>query len=457
MRILLANHHLEAREGSELWCLELGSALLQAGHELGVFSFFPGAIAQEMGRRGARVFGPEDGALIEAFSPEVIHLHDSPCLYFFGALRIEAPVLCSFLGVLPPLASAPLVWDGVGHVTYVSEEVRDALGGTGFAQAVPGSIARNWFDDRLLRQRACAAPKQIRCIGVVTNHLDAQLREHLEALRQRRPGLEWHHLGLPHRSVPIDEAALSPFDVIVTIGRTPLFAGAMGKPCLLYDIHGCDGLLEPARLDALASRNFSGRLERKRPSLEELEQLLLSDALRAPVDEVAHALWRDYRLTERARMFERRYAELRGGGAWLSEATRGRYGKLGRIYAETISQLTYWRGRALHAEQAREQAEGRSAQWQGELEARSAELEAQRQELEAMNRALLARLHALEASAERMRELLGAVETSLAWKAISSVRAAKDALLPKGSPRRERYDRALQIAKRRVFKPRLRG
>ncbi|HSP81721.1 MAG TPA: glycosyltransferase, partial [Myxococcaceae bacterium] len=334
MRILLTNHHLQERAGSELYCLELSTALRQAGHQVAVFTFYPGHISEELVRRGVTVFMSEDAARIEDFDPDILHVHHAPCLYFLGALRLRAAVVFSSLGVIPALESAPVVWEGVAQGLAVSEEVREMLGQSPFAEAVPLQVFRNWFDDTGLERPAPVRPVEARRVAVVTNHLDPALKQDLDALCAAHPGLEWTHLGLPENPVEMGPAVLQGFDRVITIGRTALLAAALQKPCVLYDMYGCDGLLTAERLDVLLTRNLSGRLTRSRPSREELARLLLDEARQVDVAGLADRVWREFSLSRRVQELLALYGRVLERGVALSEKSRKAYGAVGRVYAE---------------------------------------------------------------------------------------------------------------------------
>ncbi|MFP2929896.1 hypothetical protein ACLESO_32820 [Pyxidicoccus sp. 3LG] len=390
MRILLTNHHLDQRAGSELYCLELSTALTQAGHQVAIFTFRPGSIAQEFVRRGVPVFSAVDAEAIEAFDPEVLHVQHAPCLYYLGSLRLRAAVLFSSLGVVPPLEAAPIVWAGVARGLAVSEEVRSALAATPFGAAVPLSTCLNWFDDRGLERPAPARAGPARRIAVVTNHLDARLKEDLDALCATHPGLEWTHLGLPLRSTDITAEVLRGYDRVVSIGRTPLLAAALQIPCLLYDIHGCDGLLSAEHFSSQVRVNLSGRMTRARPSREELAHLLLDEAERLDVAALADRVWREHRLSGRAADLVALYEEARAGAERLGEAARAAYGTLGRVYADAVdprlhAYLAYLerelgqereRGRAREEQLTR--AEAHLRELEAELEGKATELETAR-------------------------------------------------------------------------------
>jgi hypothetical protein len=480
MRILLANHHIDQRAGSELYCLELATALTRAGHQVALFTFRPGGISEEFRRRNVAVFSVPDEAAIEAFDPEVLHVHHAPCLYFLGSLRLRAPVVFSSLGVLPALEGAPIIWAGVAHALAVSEEVREALTPTPFGAAVPISLCRNWFDDTGLEKPAPARARPARRIAVVTNHLDPRLKEDLEAVCQARPGVSWTHLGLPHRSTEITPELLRDFDRVVSIGRTPLLAAALQIPCVLYDIHGCDGLLSVEHFDAQARVNFSGRHTRARPSREELGQLLFEEAERLDVAAVADRLWSEHRLSGRARELVALYEQARAAGTSLDDTTRAAYGRTGRAYADAVDprhpvHVAYLEKQTAEAQelaQARQthltsvehrnaslssalevetantvrlrgelaQAQARSEQQATALEQERARFEQQAAVLEQAR----ARIEQQAAELEQLRSALARMEAHVSWRVFTALRAAKERVVPTGTRRLALYNQVRQ-------------
>ncbi|MCY1020837.1 glycosyltransferase family 4 protein [Pyxidicoccus sp. MSG2] len=508
MRILLANHHLDQRAGSELYCLELATALTRAGHQVALFTFRPGAISEEFRRRDVRVFSVTDDAAIEAFDPEVLHVHHAPCLYFLGALRLRAPVVFSSLGVLPALEGAPIVWAGVAHALAVSEEVREALTPTPFGAAVPVSLCRNWFDDTGLEKPAAARARPARRIAVVTNHLDPRLKEDLDAVCRARPEVSWTHLGLPHHSTEITPELLRDFDRVVSIGRTPLLAAALQIPCLLYDVHGCDGLLSVEHFDAQARVNFSGRHTRARPSREELGHLLFEEAERLDVAAVADRLWSEHRLSGRAQELVSLYEQARAGGTSLGDTTRAAYGRTGRAYADAVdprhpahvayleqqaaaaqelaqarqAHITGVEQRAAAAEElaqarlahisgveqraaaAQELAQARQAHITGveqrnaslssALEAETAtavrlrgELAQAQARIEQQATALdqaRARIEQQGAELEQLRSALARMEAHVSWRIFTALRTAKERVVPPGTRRLALYNQVRQ-------------
>jgi len=484
MRILIANHHLNERAGSELYCLELATALKEAGQQVAIFTLLPGEVAQQLRGLGVPVFTPEDRAAIEAFDPEVLHVQHAPCLFFLAGLKLSPVTVFSSLGVLPALEAAPPVFAGVALGFAISEEARAALLASPFGAAVPIEVVRNWFDDRGL-QPGRARPGPARRIAVVTNHLAPSLRVQLDALCASEPGLEWVHFGHPENPVKVDAALLLQFDRVITVGRTALLAAALGIPCLLLDVHGCDGLITPQRLDAQATVNFSGRLERGQPSAQQLRELLLERAVEVDTAAVSERLWADYRLTGRVTQLLAAYQRAADRGVRLDAGARPAYGRLGEVYAEALKEGPALRGQLLEVEgyvgkllgeitglkaalsvqgqiqnaaelaasnalRERNQVHSQLQQTRAELQQTQERLAVVGQQLEASG---LERTE-LRATLEAVNAQLQGIEQSLAWNAVGRLRQAKDTLVPRGSASRRAMDLALQRLRRALNTPR---
>jgi hypothetical protein len=486
MRVLLTNHHLAERAGSELYTLELAMALKELGHQVGVFTFIMGPVAQALRERGVAVFGVSDEERIRHFAPDVLHVHHAPCLYYLAGLGLSCPAIFSSLGFISPLEAPPVYWEGVVEGLAVSEEVLARLRSSRFGAAVPLRIFRNWVDDRMLQPKTLTWRGEIRRLAVVTNHLDDTLREQLGRLAASRHGFEWVHFGLPANSVQVTPELLEPFDAVVSIGRSVLLAGAIGKPCLLYDVHGCDGWLDAETLPQLATRNFSGRLRGLRPGFEELEHLLLEQARRVDVDAVRTRVLEDFCLTVRAREASALYEAARQTGLALGPASQGEYLPVGRAYADAVTGATLWREQHRVAETGRLQerqekealslrlteSERRQEMLLQEAAQKSSHLQVLQDEVEHLRRRLetvqgsLSQAHGqLEQAQEQLRSAhaahqsaqslllerdarLMSIESSLAWRAVNRLRSTKDRLVPHGSRRRGLYNAGLTLIKR---------
>lgn len=435
MRVLFANNQLDERAGSELYTLELSTALKARGHTTAIFTFHPGEVAQLAREAGVTVFLPHQREEMREFRADVLHIHHAPTLYFLaGSARVEAPVVYSVLGALPALEGPPLVWRGVNSLLTVSEEVAESLSGSPFGKAFTPRVFRNWFDDRDLRPQQVRAPREVRRIAVVTNHLAPELSASLHALAAQRPTFSWTHFGAPNRAVPITPELLDGFDGVVTIGRTALLAGAVGKPCLLLDVHGSDGVLSAENLARVATRNFSGRLHGHRPGTEELAEILFEQFPRASVQETAEALWAQFRLSGRVETLEEIHQAATKSGARLTRKMAADYGKAGDAHAELIVQMAGARIERDRLRHERDEAHNVVA--------------AQGEELALARRAL----HEAQARLAEQARDLHRIRNTLVGRAVSRIFDEKDRLVPAGSRRRSAYERVLQPIRERWLK-----
>jgi hypothetical protein len=262
-------------------------------------------------------------------------VHHAPCLHFLASHNLSCPVVHSVLGPSASLERPPTIVDGVALALAVSEEVRGALAATALGRAAEVRLFRNWFDDRGLHRTRTGPAGSIRRVVVVTNHLDPQLRRGLEVIAARNGGFTWTHWGAPGPERSVTAETLAPFDAVISIGRTALLAGAIGKRCLLYDVHGCDGWLTAERMAAVAERNFSGRAAAARLEPDALEELLLGAGARVDAGAAADACWAGYRLTARVGELRVHHADAAAKGPGLGPAARVAHETLGALFADT--------------------------------------------------------------------------------------------------------------------------
>lgn len=267
----MGTHQLEERAGSELFTAELASSIRSRQNEVAIFTFFKGDFAELIEADGIQVFDPDDAAAIVQFDPDVVQTNHLPCAHFLRALVPDAIRVHAMLGVIPHLEAPPLDAGAYSLGLAISEEVRDRINQTSFARDVEVAIFRNWFDERVvLMAEARKAHRPLR-VAVVSNHFAPELINALEAL-EAAGDAEIDYFGAQRKSVPVDGALLSQYDLIISIGRTVLLAAACRVPCIMADVHGSDGLLTIDNLDQVRAVNFSGRMQKVRITRAHLEQ-----------------------------------------------------------------------------------------------------------------------------------------------------------------------------------------
>ena len=297
MKVLLGTHHLEERGGSELFTAELASSIRSRQNEVAIFTFFKGHFAELIEADGIQVFDPDDAAAIAQFDPDVVQTNHLPCAHFLRALVPDAIRVHAMLGVTPHLEAPPLDAGAYALGLAISEEVRDRINQTSFARDVKVAIFRNWFDERLVLMGEARKPHRPLRVAVVSNHFAPDLINALEAL-EAAGDAEIDYFGAQRKSVPVDGALLSQYDLIISVGRTVLLAAACRVPCIMADVHGSDGLLTIDNLDQVRAVNFSGRMKKLRITRahleQEIEKLFLHDR-----EELRKRVTADYALSGR--------------------------------------------------------------------------------------------------------------------------------------------------------------
>jgi hypothetical protein len=87
-------------------------------------------------------------------------------------------------------------------------------------------------------------------------------------------GIEVVRFGLPKNPQVMTDEILGEFDAVVSLGRSVLDAMRIGRPALIYDIHGADGWVTPDVVFERAAESFSGRRRAHVATPEELRKWL---------------------------------------------------------------------------------------------------------------------------------------------------------------------------------------
>lgn len=307
MRILLSNHQLTARSGSELATYELARGLAARGHQVAVFTFFKGPLSEQLtAEHGVPVFDDTQADQIILFGAEIVHTHHAPCAHFLRLHTMGAVRVHGMLG-LTPLEAPPLDPGIFALGLAISEEIAERLAYTPFS-TVTTELFRNWFDDP---GAASLAPPDFQRpikVAVVSNHVAPELVSALTELRQAGD-VEPEYFGIESASIVIDGKLLSRFDVVISIGRTAVLAAACGRPCIMADIHGSDGLLTAETLERAERVNFSGRATRTPITAARLREQI-ERARTTDLSVLRERVLQEFSIEQRLDFLERRYTGL---------------------------------------------------------------------------------------------------------------------------------------------------
>lgn len=263
MKLLIATHSLAGLAGAPLHTFDLCRGFRRAGHDVSAFTLYTGKVADELEKEGFPLFSLQNYSALDKQkeSFDLVYLHHATCEALLGLMFAGlVPIVRGYIGIYSRNGSS-VNGNFSSAATFLSEEARDAFFGIFRHDTnLRTMIARNVYDDQQLDPGVASKGTTFDKpnLVIVSNHVPPELASLLETAAKR--GLcRFTHFGHPHNSTPITPELLTPFDAVVTIGRTVLLAAALGKPVYLCDIRGADGWLVRSNYHGSQRHNFSGR------------------------------------------------------------------------------------------------------------------------------------------------------------------------------------------------------
>lgn len=135
----------------------------------------------------------------------------------------------------------------------------------------PNLCPDEYFTVRALR-RDFRSPLRVL---VVSNHIPSEVRE-LDRIKHEELSITFFGMGEKNYK-PVTPDILSRFHVVLSIGKTVMYALGAGIPVYEYDHFGGCGYLSPLNLDSEGEHNFSGRATREKKTTHQIAEELLRD------------------------------------------------------------------------------------------------------------------------------------------------------------------------------------
>ena len=270
MRILITNHALVNRAGSELYVKDVAEGLLRRGHTPIAYSTKLGAVAAEL--RAATVPVVDHLASI-SITPDLIHGQHhietmSALLHFAG---VPAVYFCH--GWLA-WEEAPPRFPRILRYIAVDDTCRDRLI---CEQNIPERqvcVVRNFVDLAKFKLREPLPVKPKRAL-VFSNY--AGESSHVNAVREAcdRAGLSLDVIGIEsNNATDKPESLLGEYDLVFAKARCAFEAMAVGTAVILCDQTGLGPMVTAGELDRLKRLNFGVRALREPLKAETITQEL---------------------------------------------------------------------------------------------------------------------------------------------------------------------------------------
>lgn len=268
MRILLTNHKLDARAGSELYLRDLAISLLKRGHTPIVYSTEHGAVAREL--RAATVPVVEHLDALGA-PPDLIHgqHHVETMTALLHFPRVPAVFFCH--GWLP-WEETPPRFPRILRYVAVDDTCRDRLVHEHGIVEERTRVILNFVDlERFIPRRPLPSKPQ-RAL-VFSNY--ASEENYTGAVREAcaQGGIALDVVGLKAGTAsPQPEKLLGQYDLVFAKARCALEALAVGTAVVLCDQAGTGPMVTTAELERLRRLNFGIRALQERPDVSVLKR-----------------------------------------------------------------------------------------------------------------------------------------------------------------------------------------
>lgn len=252
LRILITNHFLRGRSGSELYVCELAASLLRRGHTPIVYSPQLGPTAREL--RDATVPVVDN---LDAISspPDLIHgQHHVETMT--ALLRFPNTPAVFFCHGWLPWEEAPPKHSRILRFVAVDDTCRDRIVCESGVPEERVSVILNSVDTEQFRPRAPLPPKPARAL-VFSNGAT-----HVAAVREacRRTQLTLDVIGASSGNASArPQDVLGQYDIVFAKARCALEALAAGTAVVLCDMVGVGPMVTTSELDQLRRLNFGVR------------------------------------------------------------------------------------------------------------------------------------------------------------------------------------------------------
>src|ERR1044072_5390755 len=255
LTVLITNHSLRERTGTEMYAFDLARGLLAAGHSPVLYSPRSGELAERSRRETAPVVSDLDHLNL---SPNIIHGQhaDETVTALMRFPSTPAIYVCQdwYLSI-----DAPPRFPRVLRCVAVDSQCRDKLV---FDHGVPEariSVLLHFVDLEKFRPRAALPAKPRRAL-ILCNHTkeNAFLEAARAACKRAGVSLDVYGLGVG-RHCDRPEELLAEYDIVFAKGRTALEALAVGASVIVYWWRRLGPVVTAAELEHLRRDNFGMR------------------------------------------------------------------------------------------------------------------------------------------------------------------------------------------------------
>ncbi len=260
MRILMTNHRLTWYSGSDTYLYTLGKELIKRGHILTVYS--PNVSLAMQGKRFidanfsvVKSLDKDIRKVMDGNDFDIIHGQHNNVLSEVHSVFTKLPAIFVSHGVLPELEKYPRDVD-ISKYIGVSEEVCE-----GQFKDIDQSkveVIRNPIDTDRFHYSFKKPEKRLKIL-IASNyyHNEWKAQEIWDAVKILDADIEV--IGTNGKMMFATEEMIKECDIGIGVGRSILEIMSMGKPAIVGDYAGYDGVITPDKYPKIKLKNFSSR------------------------------------------------------------------------------------------------------------------------------------------------------------------------------------------------------
>jgi len=264
MRILMTNHRLTWYSGSDTYLYTLGKELVKRGHILTIYS--PNVSLALQGKRfidaNISVVSSLENDIAKVMDGnefDILHGQHTEVVSEVHSKFTKLPAIFVSHGVLPGPEKYPRDVD-ISKYIGVSEEVYDFQ----FKDIEDSKkeVIRNPIDTDRFKYSFKPAKKKLKIL-VASNyyHNEWEAKEVWEAVKILDAELEV--IGTNGKMMFATEELVRECDIGIGVGRSILEIMAMGKPAIVGDYAGYDGVITSKNYSKIRQKNFSSRTNKE--------------------------------------------------------------------------------------------------------------------------------------------------------------------------------------------------
>jgi len=264
MKFLITCYSLRL-SGSATYTFALALELKNKGHDVDVFTFIRGVIADKLENKGVNIVDKVEEIIDKKYSC-IIAQHNILALLARGA-KPDTPMIFVSHGILPFLEQPPSVDANIQRYIAVSEEVRDNLISRTYISRQNVIIVRNFVDTNRFFPKKEILDKP-RTLLFLSNRYSLKVYKNIREACSRA-GLKLLCIGKSKRVFNV-ENYINKADIVISLGRGALEAMSCGRAVIVYDYQGGDGMITRENINEIRKNNFSGRRFKRDYTINEL-------------------------------------------------------------------------------------------------------------------------------------------------------------------------------------------